>query len=311
VRRYGRSALDYFKTYFDKYIFFGEGADAFVAYRVAHGYAVVLEDPICAGPEALPGIIKEFDAFCLRNGLRSVYYRVGQESLAVYESLGKKKLLIGQEAVVDLTAFTLEAKELKSVRNALRKVEKEGYRLKIYEAPLREGLLQKLASVSDEWLRDTGRKEIIFAQGLFDKHFVRETTVLAVENAEEKIVGFLNVIPDYAPGEGTYDLIRKTADAPNGIPDYLLVHLFIYLREKGCRSVNLGLVPLAGLEQAGNVPERTLQFASRNIKSFAHYKGLREYKNKFGPGWTNKYLVFTHDLDLLQLPVVLARISRP
>jgi phosphatidylglycerol lysyltransferase len=107
VRRYGRSALDYFKTYFDKYIFFSEQADAFVACRVAHGYAVVLEDPVCAGPEALPGIIKEFDAFCLRNGLRSVYYRVGQESLAVYESLGKKKLLIGQEAVVDLTAFTL------------------------------------------------------------------------------------------------------------------------------------------------------------------------------------------------------------
>ncbi|HEX8531188.1 MAG TPA: lysylphosphatidylglycerol synthase domain-containing protein, partial [Cytophagales bacterium] len=67
VRRHGRSALDYFKTYFDKYIFFAPGTEAFVAYRVAHGYAVVLEDPVCAGPEALRDVVRAFDAFCLRN----------------------------------------------------------------------------------------------------------------------------------------------------------------------------------------------------------------------------------------------------
>jgi phosphatidylglycerol lysyltransferase len=51
-----------------------------------------------------------------------------------------------------------------------------------------------------------------------------------VENSEEKIIAFLNVIPDYVKNEGTYDLLRKTADAPNGIMDYILVELFKYFK---------------------------------------------------------------------------------
>ena len=38
---------------------------------------------------------------------------------------------------------------------------------------------------------------------------------------------FLNVIPDYAKNEGTYDLIRKTDDAPNGIIDFMMVALAV------------------------------------------------------------------------------------
>jgi len=310
VKKYGKSPLDYFKTYFDKSIYLNERTEAFVAYRVARNYGVVLEDPVCENEEALRTAIREFDAFCLRNGLRSVYYRVSAESLPVYLSLKKKKLLIGQEAIVDLANFNLEGKDMKSVRNALRKVEKDGFASRIYEPPLKEGLLQKLATVSNEWLKINERQEIIFSQGMFDEDYLSETTVLTVENAEEKVVAFANIIPDYAPGEATYDLIRKTADAPNGSLDFLMVSMFQYLAAAGYARINLGLVPLSGMEQAENMTERTLHFAYQNLRQFAYYQGLREYKDKFKPCWTNKYLVFDNHLDLLQLPVVLSRISK-
>jgi phosphatidylglycerol lysyltransferase len=199
---------------------------------------------------------------------------------------------------------------MKSVRNALRKVEKDGYGSRIYEPPLKEGLLQKLATVSNEWLKINEREEIIFSQGMFDEDYLRETTVLTVENAEEKVVAFANIIPDYAPGEATYDLIRKTADAPNGSLDFLMISMFQYLSAAGYARINLGLVPLSGMEQAENMTERTLHFAYQNLRQFAYYQGLREYKDKFKPCWTNKYLVFDNYLDLLQLPVVLSRISK-
>ncbi len=41
--------------------------------------------------------------------------------------------------------------------------------------------------------------------------------------------------------------------------------------------------------------------------SFSHYKGLREYKEKFDPVWYNKYLIYQHDYDLLKLPALLAK----
>ena len=79
---------------------------------------------------------------------------------------------------------------------------------------MRDGLIQKLKAVSDEWLRLTEREEIIFSQGMFVEKEIKEQTVISIENSEEKIIAFLNVIPDYVKDEGTYDLLRKTAFSP-------------------------------------------------------------------------------------------------
>ncbi len=64
---------------------------------------------------------------------------------------------------------------------------------------------------------------------------------------EEKVIAFLNVIPDYNPGEGTYDLIRKTEDAPHGVMDFMLVELFRYMKAQGYSTVNLGFAPMSGI----------------------------------------------------------------
>ncbi len=124
-------------------------------------------------------------------------------------------------------------------------------------------------------------------------------------------MAFLNVIPDFAKGEGTYDLIRKTNDAPNGIIDFILLELFAYLKSQGCTSVNLGLAAMSGIEDADSFPEKSMKFAYERIKYFSHYKGLRDFKEKFTPVWHNKYLVYTHDYDLLQVPLALNKVVKP
>ncbi|HPI80585.1 MAG TPA: phosphatidylglycerol lysyltransferase domain-containing protein, partial [Cyclobacteriaceae bacterium] len=64
-----------------------------------------------------------------------------------------------------------------------------------------------------------------FTQGVFDKAILKEQTIITVEDGEEKVYAFLNIIPDYAPGEATYDLIRKVQDAPNGVLDMVLAKM--------------------------------------------------------------------------------------
>jgi phosphatidylglycerol lysyltransferase len=54
-----------------------------------------------------------------------------------------------------------------------------------------------------------------------------------------------------------------------------------------------------------------MKFAYEKIRSFSHYKGLREYKEKFFPEWTNKYLIYEHDYDLFQIPVALTKVIKP
>lgn len=311
LKQYGTSSLDYFKTYDDKNIFIAESKKSFLAYRVADNFAVVLENPVATSVDEIKQCIIEFDVYCYENGLRSIYYRVPEDNLELFASLQKKNLFIGQEAVVDLSVFTMEGGAKKSLRNAISKVKEKGFQTTIHTAPVKDGLLQKIKAVSDEWLVSTGRSEIVFSQGRFEWEELKQQTIITVENAEEKIVAFLNVIPDFAKGEGTYDLIRKTNDAPNGIIDFILLELFAYLKSQGCTSVNLGLAAMSGIEDADTFPKKSMKFAYERIKYFAHYKGLRDFKEKFSPVWYNKYLVYTHDYDLLQAPLVLNKVVKP
>ena len=311
LEKFGQSGLDYFKTYNDKMVFIPEGLDSFIGYRIAGNYAVVLENPVAETPEKMKQCIVLFDSFCTDNGLKSIYYRVPEESLPIYKSLSKKSLFIGQEGIVDLKTFTLEGGKNKALRNGLNKVGEFGYTCTIHPPQLKEGLMQKLKAVSDEWLASTDRTEIVFSQGMFIWEELKQQTVITLENTEEKVIAFLNIIPDYAPGEGTYDLIRKTNDAPNGVMDFLLVELFKHLRSQNYSTVNLGFAPMSGLDDPHTFPEKSMKFAYEKIRSFSHYKGLRNFKEKFFPVWHNKYLIYTNDYDLLQVPAVITKVIKP
>lgn len=309
--KFGKSGLDYFKTYQDKMVFIPEGLDSFIGYRIAGNYAVVLENPVAETPEIMKQSIRLFDAYCNDNGLKSIYYRVPEESVPIYKSLSKKSLFIGQEGVVDLQTFTLEGGKNKALRNGLNKVTERGYKCTIHTPPLKDGLMQKLKAVSDEWLISTDRTEIVFSQGMFVWEEIKQQTVITLENTEEKVIAFLNIIPDHAPGEGTYDLIRKTNDASNGVMDFILVELFKYLKSQNYLSVNLGFAPMSGLDDPHTFSEKSMKFAYEKIRSFAHYKGLRNFKEKYFPSWYNKYLIYSNDYDLLQVPAVLTKVIKP
>ncbi len=311
ISQYGRSCLDYFKTYQDKMIFESEGQNAFISYRPAGNFAVALENPVAENEEQMKQCINQFDLFCFETGFKSIYYRVPECDLPLYKSLKKKVLFLGQEGLVDLNSFTLEGGSKKSIRNALSKVKERGYKSKIHTPPIKDGLLQKIKSVSDEWLDETGRSEIIFSQGMFNWDELKQQTLITVENSEEKIVAFLNIIPDYAPGEGTYDLVRKTMDAPNGVMDFLIVELFGYLKAEGYSYANMGFAPMSGLNDPHTFKEKSMKFAYEKIRGFSQYKGLREYKEKFVSVWINKYLIYDHDYDLIQIPGALMKVIKP
>ena len=270
---------------------------------------MVLELPVARNQSALEITVQEFEQFCRESGLRPLYYRVPEQQLGIFKALKKKSLLIGQEAVAEVAAFTLEGKSAKVWRNALNRAEKEKVTLRVYEAPVRFGVLQKLKSVSDEWLSE-GRREIGFSSGVFQLEELREQTILTVENSEEQVMAFLNLVPAPVPGEATYDLLRRQPDTPGWAMDFLMASLFSYLKTKGYRTLNLGLAPMTGLERAKSLPERALKFAYQRIKSFAHYHGLRAFKEKFATDWQNQYLVYNSDADLMAAASVMSEVEK-
>ena len=311
VEKYGNSSLDYFKTYFDKLLFISKTKNAFLAYRLVGNYAVVLENPVAENRQEMKECIIAFDAFCYECGLKSIYYRVLENELPIYQSLNKKHFFIGQEGVVNLAEFSLEGSAKKSLRNAMNKITESGFKTAIYLPPIKDGILQKLDAVSNEWLAETERQEIVFSQGLFDINELKNQTIITVENKEDKIIAFLNIIPDPVNGEATYDLIRKTNDAPNGVMDFILIALFNHLKAQNFKTVNLGLAPMSGIENPKTIQDKSMKYAYDKIKSFSHHKGLRNFKEKFSPTWYNQYVIFSDDYDLIQIPRILSKVIKP
>jgi len=308
VNKYGNSPLDFFKTYPDKFVFLADNRDGFISFKMTRYFAFVLENPVCRDDASLVQMVRDFDKFCTENGFVSVYYRIPEQSLQLYRDLGKKSFPLGEEAVVDLTTFTMDGGKMKTTRSAINRLTGEGLDIRIYDPPVMDGLLQKLEMVSHDWLSTMKQREIAFTQGVFDRSILKGETIITVEDKEERVYAFLNLVPDSAPGEATYDLIRKVHDAPNGVLDLLMAKTLLYLKDKGYKSANLGLAPLSGIE-GENLAERTVRYAYENLKAFGHFKGLRKYKEKFFPRWEKKFLVYNYDYHLFQVPNALKRVS--
>jgi phosphatidylglycerol lysyltransferase len=310
LSQYGNSSIDYFKIYRDKLFFFSEIHDAFVSYRIANGFAIVLDEPVCAEENKIE-VLEEFYKQCSRMGLRTAFYRVDENSILWFNQLRKQKMIIGQEAILDAEKFTMEGKDKKSLRNALNSLQKKGFTASVHKAPLENDVIMKLNKISDEWLTAYDKEEQVFSQGMFDSKEIRNQDVITIADADGNIAAFLNIIPDYSPDECTYDLIRKTAEAPAGCMDALIIKMIEYAKENKLQFINLGLVPMTGITEPQNPAEQLIKYAGEKLKRFKHYHGLRDFKEKYATIWEDKFLVYENDYDLLQLPAALNKVMQP
>jgi phosphatidylglycerol lysyltransferase len=309
LNEFGNSAVDYYKLYRDKLHFFSDIHQAFVAYRIADNFAIVLEEPVCDEENKIEVLI-EFEKQCRKMGLKTAYYRVDENSTPWFNQLKKQKLIIGQEAILEVDKFGLEGKDKKSLRNGLNSLQKKGCVVDIYPAPHSATFIDQLKKVSDEWLVYYDKEEMLFSQGMFDEKELQQQDIIAVTDEAGNVQAFLNIIPDFAEDECTYDMIRKTADAPAASMDALIVKMVDYAKERNKLFINLGMVAMSGIAEPNNTAEQIIKLVAEKIKRFQHYKGLREFKEKYATLWENKYLVYENDFDLIQLPGALNKIMK-
>jgi phosphatidylglycerol lysyltransferase len=212
---------------------------------------------------------------------------------------------------VDLGHFGLQGHAMKSLRSGVSRLEREGYRVVHHSAPLPDLTLIGLRAVSDEWLTIAGRRERRFSLGRWDDAYVRASAVMTVEDAAGRVYAFANLIPDGVAGEATIDLMRRRPDAPNAVMDFLFVKLFAHARAAGFARFSLGMTPFAGVGTRPGAPalERGLGLLARHLDRVLAVKGLRAYKDKFGPVWEPRYLVYPSAAALPVVALALVRLT--
>jgi phosphatidylglycerol lysyltransferase len=294
VERYGRSSLAAVALLPDKSYFFSKGGSV-IAFVATAGIGLALGDPI--GPESdAADAIREFQEHCTRHDWIPAFYQTLPDYLDHYKAAGLSTLCIGHEGIVDLNAFTLEGSAVKQLRTSMSKLHKLGYEAVVYDPPIDDLSLEELRLVSNEWLATMRGAEKRFSLGWFDDDYIRACKVMVARSAvDDDIAAFANLVPEYQLNECTIDLMRRSKDAPSGTMDFMFVSLFQWAKSAGFDTFNLGLSPLAGVGVSSEDPvsERALRFIYKHVNQFYSFTGLHDFKEKFGPSWSPRYLVYS------------------
>jgi phosphatidylglycerol lysyltransferase len=290
----------------DKALLFDEARSAFVMYAVQGRTWVALGDPV--GPEDRgAGLVRLFLERCADFGGVPVFYEVTGRQLHRYADFGLAFVKLGEEALVDLTAFTLEGPEAAKHRKALRRLERDGGVFRVVDARGVPAILSALRAVSDDWLAAKAVAEKGFSLGFFDEEYLSRFPVAVIER-EGRIEAFANLWPGPQRVGVSADLMRYHRDAPKDVMEALFVHILQWSKEQGYHWFALGMAPLSGFEQSPVAPlwNRIGAFLYEHGDPVYNFHGLRAYKEKFNPIWEPHYLAYPGGL---RLPRILADVS--
>jgi phosphatidylglycerol lysyltransferase len=220
-------------------------------------------------------------------------------------------LKVGDDAIVELDKFSLDGGAMKELRHTVNKTEKAGTKIREWQPPIPNGVMQQIKAVSDEWLQIAGRRERRFTLGLFDWDYVKSTSAVAAVDSEDQVLAFVNVIPSYKKGEATIDLMRRTNASTPGVMDYLFIKVFQRFKDQGYTRFDLGMAPMSGFQEGeeATFEERAIHYFMQHMNFLFSFKGLRAYKAKFATLWEPRYVIYEDPLALARHAVAIGEIS--
>lgn len=275
----------------DKRLLFSSDGRAFVMYQVAGRSWVALGDPVGAGTSG-DELVWVFRELSDRHGGWTVFYQASRERLGLYVDLGLAALKLGEEARVPLGDFSLAGRARAELRQAHRRALRDGASFEFVTSARVPQLMPRLREISSAWLAEKATAEKHFSVGAFAPSYLSRFDVGVVLRGDQP-VAFANLWKTRTKRELSVDLIRFGPEAPRSAMDFLFIELMLWAREHGYAWFNLGMAPLAGLEEHPLAPawHRIGNFVFRHGEHFYNFEGLRHYKAKFQPVWEAKYLV--------------------
>ena len=284
----------------DKRFFFNDSRTSCLMYAVEKKSWVVMGDPL--GPVAEHAeLVWKFREACDLYDAKPVFYQVDKECLSLYLDQGLTLVKIGEEARVPLSEFSLEGQH-KSLRSNRNKLSKSGCVFEVVSKESVPELLPRLREISDAWLGEKNAAEKGFSLGFFSDEYLLNFP-MAVVKQEGKVIAFANLWPGFGKVELSIDLMRYESSGPHGLMDFLFTELMLWGKAEGYQWFNLGMAPLSGIESRPLAPvwNKAIAMVYRHGDHFYSFDGLRQYKSKFGPVWSSKYLASPGGLALPQI----------
>ena len=290
VEQHGSDSLAYFALRKDKSYFFSPTRRAFLAYTVIGGSALVSGDPV-GDPGELPQLLRDFRALARSRGWRVAILSAGAELLPVYRLAGFHAIKVGDEAVVRPSAFSLEGRPIRKVRQSVNRLRRAGYTVDVLEDHELDGAnCEELRRVSNEW---RGRwPERGFSMAMDELFGNAGALFVVARDGEGRARGFLHLVP--APASGGYSLsaMRRCRDTPNGLMEFLIVEALDWSKAQGAPELSLNFCVFADLLRAGerSLSGRVARSGLQSLDRVFQLDRLFRFTGKFFPEWRPRFL---------------------
>lgn len=206
-----------------------------------------------------------------------VLYKCQPRLAASARTIGWPVIPVARLAWLDPAGFTLNGSRHRQLRRLIRKAETAGVTVTqgAHKLPL-----DQMQVIADNWARARGG-ERGFSMGVFDPDYVQCQRVFLASRGGE-LVAFLTL--NEVAGEWGLDLMRQSADAPDGTMHLLLAQAIERAKTAGCPRVSL-----AATSHPGDSDSALVSKLRNHLNRVSGADGLRRFKASFAPEWQTLY----------------------
>jgi lysylphosphatidylglycerol synthetase-like protein (DUF2156 family) len=282
----------------------------YLAYNTCWGITFVLGDPV--GPvESHAAIIEAF----VRAHPRTCFCQISKPVGAILARLGWYVNEFGADIEIDLPTYDFTGPKKSKLRQAARKVEREGYTIE--ERTVNDGDRTELDAISASWLSSKCVKQ--------EARFLVRPLLFAEEPAVRKfylrdpdgwIVAFVVFDPICEHGKviGYSPAIKRhSAEAPTGAEEAITKFAIEQFRAEGLKTFRLGLLPLYQVQDSAFrdawLMRRLFQWLYWYGDWIYNFRGHADFKHRYR-GILNKVYFATYTSCNIRNLISLLRVCR-
>ncbi|MDL4771527.1 MULTISPECIES: bifunctional lysylphosphatidylglycerol flippase/synthetase MprF [Thermomonosporaceae] len=287
----------------DKSYVFSPDGGAAIGYRVLFGVAVAGGDPV-GDPRSHDRAVTAFLDLCRRTGWRPAVLGASAGLLPAWGGL--RSFGFGDEVYVEPAEFDLSGRQMRNVRQAVKRTRNAGVTSEIVpERELPPDLREKLLEVAARSLG--GAAERGFSMNLDEllTGYHPGSLVAVAYDAGGAPIAFQR----YAmAGEGiSLDAMRRAPGGPNGVNERLIVEMIEYARTTSAGVVSLNFAAFRELlDSAERRPlERAGYRALHLLDPLIAVESLYLFDKKFRPAYRPRSVVFRSWFDIAWLAAAL------
>ncbi|MBZ4488712.1 DUF2156 domain-containing protein [Microbacterium sp. cx-55] len=317
--RRGGGTLGFLGTWRGTSYWYSPDRSSAVAFRLVGDVALALGDPLTP-PGGEDRAIRGFIDHCTDAGWVPVFYSIHDAQLPVFDRIGWQYVSVGEETVMVVSEVTLTGKQWQKVRQPMTRAEREGITAVWTRwADLTASQRAQVREIDEQWVADKALPEMGFTLGSLDEVTDPDVALLLAVDAEERVQVVTSWMPSWRDGAltgWTLDFMRRRADGPNGLMEFVIARAAQRAAADGIEEVSLSGAPMAVKPDAEVSGDPTtlrgvLSWLAETLEPAYGFASLFRFKRKFHPHYRTIWLAYGDPVDLPKIGIAIGRAYLP